>query len=114
MIAVGVASPSAHGQAITSTATALSAPPVAAAQAPTQQGDGGISSTTGTKTALTWSTRRWIGLAACACSTMRMMRQSGFGADCGGGHQQQTCAVDGAGGHPVAAVFLPAGSPVVK
>ena len=36
-----------------------------------------IASTTGTKTALTRSTSRWIGaLAACASSTMRMMRAS--------------------------------------
>jgi hypothetical protein len=34
-------------------------------------------STTGTNTAATWSTSRWIGaLAACASSTSRMMRDS--------------------------------------
>ncbi|MCY1231008.1 hypothetical protein D9M72_434440 [compost metagenome] len=79
MIAVGVANPSAHGQAITSTATALSN---AASQFPPSRPQpstvsSAMTSTTGTNTALTWSTMRWIGaLAACACSTMRMMRAS--------------------------------------
>ena len=66
MIAVGVASPRAHGQAITNTATALinavsiGAPynhqPISVARA--------ISKTTGTNTWLTLSTSFWIGAFA--------------------------------------------------
>jgi len=79
MIAVGVARPSAQGQAITSTATALIS---ACSQSPLQASQPkkvstAMPSTTGTKTALTRSTMRWIGaLAAWADSTMRMMRAS--------------------------------------
>ena len=79
MMATGVARPSAHGQAITSTATArinatssgwpASIQPTTVASATTK--------TTGTNTALTWSTRRCIGaFAACASSTRRMMCDS--------------------------------------
>ena len=80
MIAVGVARPSAHGQAMTSTATACStrrrdrrrrrAPSRAASTS-------AMPTTTGTNTALTRSTRRWIGaFFACADSTRRTMRAS--------------------------------------
>ena len=79
MMAAGVARPSAHGQAITSTATAR----ISATSAPTPAHNqpssvaSAISSTTGTNTLATLSTRRWIGaLAACASSTRRMMRES--------------------------------------
>ena len=79
MMAVGVARPSAHGQAITSTDTALMSAvstPVPAASQPSNV----ISakpSTTGTKTALTRSTARWMGaFAACADSTSRITRAS--------------------------------------
>ncbi|MNS68939.1 hypothetical protein D3C72_1022400 [compost metagenome] len=79
MIAVGVARPSAQGQAITSTATALisavsigapySHQPIRVARA--------ISSTVGTNTWLTLSTSFWIGaFAAWASSTRRMIRAS--------------------------------------
>ncbi len=79
MIAVGVARPRAHGQAITSTATALiravsrgapcSHQPTSVARA--------SSSTLGTNTWLTLSTSFWIGaLAAWASSTRRMIRAS--------------------------------------
>jgi hypothetical protein len=79
MIAVGVARPSAQGQAITSTATALisacSQSPLKASQP--KKVSSAMPSTTGTNTALTRSTMRWIGaLAAWADSTMRMMRAS--------------------------------------
>ncbi len=79
MIAVGVARPKAQGQAMTSTETALmmagSQPLPASSQPPSVSS--AMTSTTGTKTALTRSTMRWIGaLAACADSTMRMMRAS--------------------------------------
>ena len=79
MIAVGVARPSAHGQAMTSTATALR---MAASQLPpTRPQPSSVTAampiTTGTKTALTRSTRRWIGaFFAWADSTMRTMRES--------------------------------------
>ena len=79
MIAVGVASPSAQGQAMTSTATAFS---VATVQSPcaspqASQVTRAMTMMTGTKTSLTRSTVRWIGaLAACASSTRRMMRDS--------------------------------------
>ncbi len=72
--AVGVASPRAHGQAMTRTDTAAvnacSVSPVAMSQ-PTRVSSA-ITSTTGTKTAETRSARRWIGaLPDWACSTSR-------------------------------------------
>ncbi|OQC04615.1 MAG: hypothetical protein BWX79_02464 [Alphaproteobacteria bacterium ADurb.Bin100] len=80
MMAAGVASPSAHGHAITSTATAWitavsNGAPAHHSQVNKVTSD--TTSTTGTNTAATWSTRRWIGaLAACASSTSRMMRDN--------------------------------------
>ena len=79
MIAVGVARPSAQGQAMTSTATALSTALVQSPVARPQPSSvaSAISTTTGTNTALTRSTMRWIGaFLACASSTRRMMRAS--------------------------------------
>ena len=79
MIAVGVARPSAHGQAMTSTATASR---IARCQSPvaTPQPSSVTKArpiTTGTNTALTRSTSRWIGaFLACADSTSRTMRAS--------------------------------------
>ena len=79
MMAAGVASPSAQGQAITITATlwisATSKP------APTQPQAKPViramPNTTGTNTAAIWSTKRWIGaLAAWASSTKRMICDS--------------------------------------
>ena len=68
---VGVARPSAQGQAITSTATAW----ISAASTPAPLSIqpakvmSAVTITAGTNTALTWSTSRWIGaLAACASS----------------------------------------------
>ena len=79
MIAAGVARPSAQGQAITITATdriSATSKPTPAAHQPSSVASA-TSSTTGTNTAATWSTRRWIGaLAACASSTSRMMCDS--------------------------------------
>ncbi len=74
-IAVGVASPSAHGQAMTSTAMAWTRP---AAGCPSQAQTAAVAmaspTTTGTKTAEIRSARRWIGgLAACAARTRRTM-----------------------------------------
>ena len=77
--AAGVASPSAHGHAITSTATALSN---ACDQSPAASPHANsvtlaMAITTGTNTALTLSTMRWIGaFLACASSTNRTMRAS--------------------------------------
>ena len=79
MIAAGVASPSAQGHAITSTATAFS---VACAQSPLAKPHAihvtsAIATITGTKTSLTRSTSRCTGaFAAWADSTLRMMRAS--------------------------------------
>ena len=79
MMAAGVASPSAQGQAITSTATArimASSKPAPIHSQPSSVASA-TSSTTGTKTADTWSTMRCKGaLAACASSTSRMMRDN--------------------------------------
>ena len=78
-MAVGVARPKAHGQAMTRTATALMS---ASSQFPAYsiqptKVTNAIARTAGTKTALTWSTIRCIGaLAAWADSTIRMMRAS--------------------------------------
>ena len=72
--AVGVASPSAHGQAMISTATAAIRPPVASPTASHQTAKVAVAtaSTTGTKMAATWSTSRCTGARlACACSTRR-------------------------------------------
>ncbi len=94
MIAVGVASPNAHGQATTSTATAammamiqgLLAPcmPPDALAAPTlptivqvMKVRAAITSTTGTKMPAIVSARRWIGaFDPCACSIMRIIPAS--------------------------------------
>jgi hypothetical protein len=77
--AVGVARPSAHGQAITSTDTACTS---AASQSPAARPQpsrvtAASASTAGTNTSATRSTVFWIaGLRACASSTMRTMRAS--------------------------------------
>ena len=79
MMAVGVARPSAQGQAMTSTATAFSSPACHCPASRPQPSSVSKASpmTTGTKTALTWSTRRWIGaFLAWADSTSRTMRAS--------------------------------------
>ena len=77
MMAVGVASPSAHGQAMTSTATArmmaTSSPAPPSHHQPTKVSSA-MPSTTGTNTAATRSTSRCTGaLTACASCTSRMM-----------------------------------------
>ena len=77
MMAVGVASPSAHGQAMTSTATArmmaVSSPVPPHSHQP-RKVPSAITITTGTNTALTLSTRRCTGaFTACASCTRRMM-----------------------------------------
>ncbi len=79
MTAVGVASPRAHGQAMTRTATALRMPasqlPVPKPQAASVTS--ATATTAGTNTSLTRSTMRWMGaLAACADSTARMILAS--------------------------------------
>ncbi len=79
MMAVGVARPSAQGQAMTSTATALR---IAASQSPEARPQpssvtSAIAITTGTKTSLTRSTSRCTGaFLAWAVSTSRMIRAS--------------------------------------
>ena len=79
MMAVGVASPNAQGQAITSTATLLR---MALCQSPPSSPHNNrvsraIPSTTGTNRALILSTSRCTGaLPACADSTRAMMRES--------------------------------------
>ena len=79
MMAAGVARPSAHGHAITSTATAFRiavSPPAPAISQPASV-SAAIARIAGTKTSLTRSTRRWIGaFSACALSTSRMIRAS--------------------------------------
>ena len=93
MMAVGVARPSAQGQAMTSTATAYRmAAPSRRRRIPSRaKVIKAMATTTGTKTALTRSTRRWIGaFFACADSTRRTMRASvDLGADRAGAHQQR-------------------------
>ncbi len=79
MIAVGVARPSAHGQAMTSTATALTS--ARAASPATHQVsanvNAAITTTTGTKMPLTRSARRWMGaFDPCASATRRTMPAS--------------------------------------
>ena len=78
-MAVGVASPSAQGQAMTRTETAL----ISAGSRPAPERTHAAKVTTarpttiGTNTALTRSTIRWMaGLAACALSTSRITRPS--------------------------------------
>ena len=79
MIAAGVASPSAHGHAITSTATAFSTAVSTLAPWTNQPASvtSAIARIAGTNTADTRSTSRWIGaFSACADSTSRMIRAS--------------------------------------
>ena len=83
--AVGVASPSAHGQAMMSTATAAvnarSAAPVAAAVSQNPRVAAAKAITTGTKTAETRSASRSTGaLPVCASSTKRAIRASAVSA----------------------------------
>ena len=78
-IAVGVARPSAHGQAMISTATA--AVNAAAAECPDSSQAASVTaamiSTAGTKTADTRSASRWIeALPLCASATIRAIRAS--------------------------------------
>ena len=81
MIAVGVARPSAQGQATISTVTALISANVSAGAGPNAHHSASVSSatpiTTGTKTAATRSTSAWIGaFEPCACSTSAMILDS--------------------------------------
>ena len=81
MIAVGVARPSAHGQAMISTVTALISANVSAGSGPSTHHPSSVSSATpstaGTKIAATRSTSAWIGaFEPCASSTSRMIRAS--------------------------------------
>ena len=81
MIDVGVASPMAQGQAMISTATALTSANVSAGAGPKASQTRNVSSatpiTTGTNHNVTLSTSAWIGsLEPCASSTMRMIRES--------------------------------------
>ena len=83
MIAVGVASPSAQGQAMTSTATAGINASVHAPECHHQPANVSNASamTTGTNTPEMVSASRWIGaLEPCASSTRRMMPASAVSA----------------------------------
>ena len=81
MIAVGVASPRAHGQAMMSTVTAVTTPSVKAGSGPNAHHPANVSvampSTMGTKTEAMRSASAWIGaLEVWASSTRRMIRES--------------------------------------
>ena len=79
MMAVGVARPSAHGQAMTSTATAFTSAGASSPPMPHQSANVSalIATTTGTNTPATRSARRWIGaFVPCASRTRRMMPAS--------------------------------------
>ena len=77
MIAVGVARPSAQGQAMTNTATIkimLSVKPTRPTRSQPKKVSSAVPMTTGTNTADTRSARRWIGaLEPWASSTSRMI-----------------------------------------
>ena len=78
MIEVGVARPMAQGQAMISTATALTSAKVRAGSGPktsqTRKVRAAAAITAGTNHAVTRSTSAWIGsFEPCACSTMRMI-----------------------------------------
>ena len=78
MMEVGVASPMAQGQAMISTATALTRPKVSAGSGPntiqTRKVSAAAAMTAGPNHAVMRSTSAWIGsFAPCACSTMRMI-----------------------------------------
>ncbi|MNN43709.1 hypothetical protein D3C81_1579580 [compost metagenome] len=78
MIEVGVARPIAHGQAMISTATALTRPKVSAGSGPNSSHTRKVTTarpiTAGTNHRVMRSTSVWIGsLALCACSTRRMI-----------------------------------------
>ena len=81
MIEVGVASPMAQGQAMISTATALTSAKPRAGLGPktsqTRKVSAAASITAGTNHIVTRSTSAWIGsLPPCACSTSRMICDS--------------------------------------
>jgi hypothetical protein len=78
MMAVGVASPIAHGQAMMSTATSLRSAPVNTGAGPSRSHNTNVTSaspmTAGTNTLATLSASRWIGaFEPCASSTILMM-----------------------------------------
>ena len=78
MMEVGVAKPMAQGQAMISTATALTSAKDSAGDGPntsqTRKVSTAASMTAGTNHSVTLSTTAWIGsLEPCACSTMRMI-----------------------------------------
>jgi hypothetical protein len=109
--AVGVASPSAQGQAITSTATASSTARCQSPLAMPQPSSvtSAATHTTGTNTALTRSTRCWMGaFFSCADSTRRTMRASVDSAPTAvTSDQQQALAVDRAAGDALARPHAP-------
>ena len=96
--AVGVARPSAHGQAMISTATAAVNATSGCAPVPSQNASVATASamTTGTKTADTRSASRCTSaLPFCAASTSRAdLRELGVGADPGGPDHQPAAGVD--------------------
>ena len=103
MTAVGVASPIAHGHAMTSTATALVSAKSAAGSGPNAHHPmkvrAAMPRTIGTKIAATRSARRWIGAREpCASATSWTMRASAVSlADPRGAKDEASGAVDGAG-----------------
>ena len=81
MIDIGVASPSAHGQAMMSTLTAASRPSVKRGSGPkidqAAKAASATTITTGTNQAATWSASRAIGARErCAAATICTMRAS--------------------------------------
>ena len=105
MIDIGVASPSAHGQAMISTATAFTSAWARRGSGPndahTKKVATATSMTTGTNHADTLSARRWIGARdRCASLTIRTICASSVSRpDAFGDHDEGAGAVDRAAGH---------------
>ena len=105
MIDIGVARPSAQGQAMISTVTAATRPKVKRGSGPntTQAANASNAAaiTAGTNQPATRSARRWIG-ARERCASRHHLddpRQHGVAADLVGAHHQPAALVDGAADH---------------
>ena len=112
MIAMGVARPSAHGQAMISTATALTMAYASRGSGPTHIHATNVSaetaSTTGTNKPATLSASPWMGARLrCASATMLTICASSVSLpDPLRAHHEAAGAVDGAAGHLVAGGLL--------
>ena len=111
MIDIGVASPSAHGQAMISTLTAATSAKAKRGSGPNVAQAANASSATamtaGTNQPATWSASRWIGARErCASATIcTICAEHGVAADLVGAHDERAGLVERAADHLVAGLL---------